>query len=273
MTVTLSEALRQYSATAKKPIDERGHQELHRFGRAIGWERPVETISAPQVDDYAAAVVSAGGDIHGRLTHLKDFLKFLQKRGLTKRKDDNDKHISLASHVKIPRSAVRAAVSVVSGDSEAIELTADGHAAMASELTDLKNRRGEIARTIQAARADGDVSENAPLDAARETQGKAEARIRELEETLRRAVIVDGARGGDRSRGVRVGAKVSLHDVQSGRDILYTIVGSAEADPLGGKLSIDSPVGRAVQGRAQGDEVIVHAPKGERRYRITTIEG
>ncbi|MCE2469244.1 MAG: transcription elongation factor GreA [Dehalococcoidia bacterium] len=265
MTITLSEALRQYSASAKKPIDERAHQELHRFGRALGWEKVVATLTPPQVADYRDTVVSSGGDVHGRLTHVKGFLVFLNKRNLSS--------YSLAPHVKIPRSAVRAAVAAVaSGDPEAIELTADGHAAMAAELTDLKNRRPERARAIQAARADGDVSENSPLDAAREVQGKDEARIRELDDTLRRAVIVDGAQRGDRSKGVRVGNRINLHDVQSGKDILYTIVGSAEADPLGGKLSIDSPVGRAVQGRTQGDEVVVQAPKGERRYRITAIE-
>ena len=270
MAVTLSEALRRYSASAKKPIDERGHQELSRFGRAIGLERVVGSITPPLVADYAEGVVSAGGDVHGRLTHLKQFLVFLQKRGFTEER--NGKHVSLSSHVKIPRSAVRAAVVVASGDPEAIELTADGHAAMTAELTDRKNRREEVARAIQAARADGDVTENSPLDAAREVQGENEARIRELEETLRRAVIVGGSRSGDRSKGVGVGSRISLHDVASGKELAYTIVGSAEADPLNGKLSIDSPVGRAVQGKTQGDEVTVQAPKGERRYRISAIE-
>ncbi|MDE2765067.1 MAG: transcription elongation factor GreA [Chloroflexota bacterium] len=271
MAVTLSEALRRYSASAKQPINERGHQELSRFGRAIGLERIVGSITPPLVADYAEGVVSAGGDVHGRLTHLKQFLVFLQKRGLTG--EQNGKPISLSSHVKIPRSAVRAAVvAVAAGDPEAIELTADGHAAMTAELADRKNRREEVARAIQAARADGDVTENSPLDAAREVQGENEARIRELEETLRRAVIVGGSRDGNRSKVVGVGSRISLHDVESGRELAYTIVGSAEADPLSGKLSIDSPVGRAVQGKTQGDEVVVQAPKGKRRYRISAIE-
>lgn len=246
-------------------MDERAHQELHRFGRALGWEKEVAALTPPQVADYRDLVVSSGGDVHGRLTHVKGFLSFLNKHHLSS--------YSLAPHVKIPRAAVRAAVAAVaSGDPEAIQLTADGHAAMTAELSDRKSRREEVARAIQAARADGDVTENSPLDAAREVQGENEARIRELEETLRRAVIVDGARRGDRSKGVGVGNRISLHDMESGKDIVYTIVGSAEADPLGGKLSIDSPVGRAVQGRGQGDEVVVQAPKGERRYRITAIE-
>jgi transcription elongation factor GreA len=142
-------------------------------------------------------------------------------------------------------------------------------AMLREELEGLKGQRGEIVESIRLAAADKDFRENAPLDAARENQGKTEARIREIEEMLRRAEIMDTTR--DKSNCARVGATVVLQDLNTGKNVSYTLVDSTEADPTAGKISDVSPVGKAVMGRRKGEEVCVLAPKGERRYKVSSI--
>jgi len=258
----MADALTDYLASAKESVPVYSQKELNRFGRALGWERHVDHVAPPEVATYAEGVVAAGGDIHGRLTPVKEFLAFLKKQGLSSH--------SLAPHVKIPRAATRSAPSAVSLNSEIIRITEDGHATLVAELTDLKGRRGAIAETIGVARADGDISDNAPLEAARELQVKTESRIRELEEMLRRTEVV---KPGSNKGGIRIGSQVVLHDVGGAKDTAYTLVDTAEANPTLGKISQDSPLGRAVLGRKKGDEVVVQAPKGDLRYRIVSIGG
>ena len=118
------------------------------------------------------------------------------------------------------------------------------------------------------AAADKDFRENAPLDAAREEQGKIEARIRDLEEEIRRAEVIEGAGGS----GVGVGAAVTLRDLESGKDVTYTIVDTMEADPASFKISVSSPVGAAIAGKAEGVQVSVQTPKGARRYLINKVK-
>ena len=256
--MTLGEALAQYLLTGASSASAYTRQELHRFTRAIGLERDVEELGPPAVASYAEGVVAAGGDVHGRLAPLKEFLTFLKKKGLTAQ--------SLAPHVKIPRATVRA---VASMGADSIAMTEEGMRLLRVEVGGLKAQRGQIVEAIRTAAEDKDFRENAPLDAARESQGKAEGRIREIEETLRRAVIVAVPRDG--SRGAQVGATVVLEELGTDKRMTYTLVDSAEADPAGGKVSVVSPVGKAMVGCHTGDEVAVLAPKGERKYRIASV--
>ena len=258
--MTLQEALSQYLAGGPSSINSYSHQELHRFGRALGLDRPVDALAPPEIAGYAEGVVAAGGDVHGRLTPLKDFLTFLKKRGFSP--------YSLAPHVKIPRATVRA-VAASRQAQEAILMTDAGIQLIKDDLAMLKSQRGDVIEAIRLAAADKDFRENAPLDAARENQGKAEARIRELEETLRHAVImVPTAQG----KGVEVGNTVVLQDLSTGKNVTYKLTDTADADPNAGKISIISPVGKAVLGCFQGDEVPVQTPKGERRYKVSSIK-
>ena len=257
--MTLAEALTQYLAAAASNANSYAHQELHRFGRAVGLEKLIETLSPPVVADYAERVVAAGGDVHGRLTPLKEFLGYLKKQGFSTH--------SLAPHVKIPR-ATRRAIAASRAAQDAIPMTIDGHDLLEGELNQLKGQRVELIEAIKLAASDGDFKENAPLDAARENQGKAEARIHELTETLRHHVILDPKQG----KGARVGNTVVLHDLGSGKKATYKLTDSAEADPSGGKISIVSPVGKAVVGCFAGDEIAVQTPKGERKYMLASIK-
>ncbi len=259
--MTLAEALEAYLASASPKVTPYEHQELHRFSRVLGTERDIEALAPPDVAAYAEGVVAAGGDIHGRLSPVKVFLAAAKKKGYSTH--------SLATHVKIPRATVKAVVAAARAREE-IQMTEQGLSNLREELTVLKGGREEKVEAIRIAAMDKDFRENAPLDAARETHSYAESRIKELEETLRRAVVVNKAARGE--RGVRVGSRVTLHDLESDRSVKYTLVDSAEADPSGGKISVVSPVGAAVVGAVVGDEVAVRAPKGERKFRVTSVE-
>ena len=258
--MTLAEALSQYLGAAASTVNSYAHQELHRFGRSIGLDRGVDGLAPPEIASYAENVVAAGGDVHGRLSPLKDFLAFLKKQGISAH--------SLAPHVKIPRATVRAMAASRRAE-EAIPMTEVGIGLLRDEMGLLKGQRGEIIESIKLAAADKDFRENAPLDAARENQGKAEARIRELEETLRHAVVLQPMGDG---KSARAGSTVVLNDLGTGKNVTYKLTDSAEADPTAGKISIVSPVGRALVGRAAGDEVVVQTPKGERRYKLANIK-
>ena len=262
----MSDALTGYITSTglmKTSNAQYAQKELHRFGRSIGWNRLVASLAPPEIASYAESVISAGGDISGRLGFIKDFLSYLKKHGLSSH--------SLAPHVKIPRAASQAAAAISSKNNETIQITPDGHASMLRELEGLKNQRGPIAETIGIARSDGDISDNAPLEAARELQVNTESRIRELEEMLRRSVVLDQTRPSGKAIFIKIGSKVELIDEESGKATSYTLVDSAEADPSLGKISVASPVGKAVMGQKQGQSIIVQAPKGERQYRVKSV--
>lgn len=256
-----ADALSQYFSTLTPDRSANANQDLLRFGRWYGWERSLAGLAPPEVAKYAEETLAGGGEAQGHLATVKEFLVFLKRKGIVEH--------SLAPHVKLPRAS-KVSFASAQTNSRAIPMTAAGHLALHQEMEELKGRRGHVAETIRHAAADKDFSENAPLDAAREVQGKMETRIRELEETLRRAAVVDGAKtahAGD----VHVGSVVVLHDLASSKQVRYLLVDSSEADPSNGKISTASPMGKALVGRYAGDEVEVTVPKGLLRYRIASV--
>lgn len=149
-------------------------------------------------------------------------------------------------------------------------LTYAGLKQLEDELHDLKvNRRKEVAQKIKEAREQGDLSENAEYDAAKDEQRDIEARIEELEKILKNAEVVDEEEV-DLEK-INVGCKVRLFDVEFDEEITYSIVGSTEANSLSGKISNESPVGRALIGARVGDSVVVETPAGESEYRVLEI--
>lgn len=138
---------------------------------------------------------------------------------------------------------------------------------MKKQLTQLQNERVRIVEDIQRAAADGDVRENAPLEAAREAQGMAVGKIQEIEATLKVAVIID-AKNEDRDR-VHIGSKFELTDTTSSKVFKYQLVEPNEANPLSSKISILSPVGSAILGHKLGDKIKVKTPRGEQVYKIS----
>jgi transcription elongation factor GreA len=149
-------------------------------------------------------------------------------------------------------------------------MTPEGHEALTLELKHLTSvERPRISKEIGVAREHGDLRENAEYHAAKEKQGQIEARIAHVEGMLSRAEVIDvkfldGAK-------VKFGAYVTLEDVQSGEMKTYRIVGAEEAEVSQGKISVTSPVARALINHEVGDEVKVTAPGGTRTYEITEI--
>lgn len=148
---------------------------------------------------------------------------------------------------------------------KAYQLTAEGKLELEKELTELKSRRSVIAQKIADARDYGDLSENAEYSAARDEQGQVEGRIAEIEEILQNASLIKAKANGK----VEVGSTVHLHT--GSKKVVYTVVGSVEADPLEGRISNESPIGRALMGKKVGESVTIKTPSGEASYAIAQI--
>ena len=151
-----------------------------------------------------------------------------------------------------------------------VPMTAEGHAAMMDEVKHLKSvERPRIIKAIEEARSHGDLSENAEYHAAKEQQGWTEARVAELEDKLSRAEIIDISKlSGDV---VKFGAKVTLIDEETDEKTSYQIVGEFEADVKKGKISVSSPIARAIIGKKMGDSVEVNTPGGGKSYEIAKV--
>jgi len=153
----------------------------------------------------------------------------------------------------------------------AIPLTVLGAERLKDELHRLKTvERPAVINAIAEARAQGDLSENAEYDAARERQGFVEGRIAELEGTLSNAQIIDPSALDADGRAV-FGATVEIEDLESGDRLVYQIVGDVEADIRANRISVSSPVARALIGKSEGDVVEVKAPSGLREYEILGV--
>ncbi|NYT65168.1 transcription elongation factor GreA [Alcaligenaceae bacterium] len=153
----------------------------------------------------------------------------------------------------------------------AIPLTMQGAERLQAELHRLKTKeRPDVINSIAEARAQGDLSENAEYDAARERQAFVEGRIQELEGTLSNAQIIDPSTLDVEGKAV-FGATVEIEDLESGVRVTYQIVGDVEADIRENRISVSSPVARALIGKSLGDVVEVHAPAGLREYEVLGI--
>jgi transcription elongation factor GreA len=150
-----------------------------------------------------------------------------------------------------------------------VPMLEEGHRKLSEDLKRLKSERPEIVEAIESARAHGDLSENAEYHAAKERQGQIEATIADLEDKLSRAMVIDPTTlSGDK---VVFGATVTLID-EDEKKVKYQLVGQTEADARVGRISYNSPLGRALIGRHVGEEVEVSAPAGDRSYQIKKIE-
>ncbi len=139
------------------------------------------------------------------------------------------------------------------------------------ELEYLKNtKRRQIAKEIGIAREKGDISENAEYDAAKEAQGLLEKRIAELEDVLSRATVMENM--DIASDKAFIGATVKVKDMDSGDEMMFQLVSQEEADFKEGKISVESPIGKALLGHAKGDTVCADVPAGRIRYKIVQIE-
>ena len=152
-----------------------------------------------------------------------------------------------------------------------VVLTYDGLKNMEAELENLKTvRRKDVAEKIKEARGQGDLSENAEYDAAKEEQAEIEARIVQLEKMLRNAEVIDEEEGAKDT--ISLGTTVTVLDVEFDEEMEYTIVGSAEADPMNGRISNESPVGMALLGHKKDDIIMIETPEGAEIYKIKPLQ-
>ena len=152
---------------------------------------------------------------------------------------------------------------------EKVPMLAEGYETLTADLKALREERPKIVDAIEEARAHGDLSENAEYHAAKERQGQVEAQIAEIEDKVSRAQIIDPTTlSGDK---VVFGATVTLLD-EDDKPITYQIVGQTEADANKGRISYNSPIGRALIGKQVEDEIEVTVPSGDKFYLVDKIE-
>ena len=260
---TLMQAVGDYMRDAKVKADSHvGHQGLQRFINWCGGDKQISALNASQIGDFVERYNGMGTSLQSatRLQEVRKFLTFAKKKGLIE--------VNLAQHVRIRKSRSSAAGKVAS-NRNVVELTAEGHAQIEAQLGKLKAERIPITEQISSAAADGDVRENAPLEAAREQLGYLEGRIKDMEATLKAAVIIDAS--GRKTETVVLGSKVVIRDSAKNNDTTYVVVRANEASPLEGKISDVSPVGQALVGARAGQKVQVQTPRGKVDYEVVRI--
>ena len=262
--LSLNEAFQTYVRQMPKDTKKAAQPEIAKFVRWIGPARLIDTIIPSEIGEYNEifGAKTATRDATERLSAVKLFLTFLKKK--------DHIEVNLAQHLRLrkSRTAASKAVSMVNS-TRSVSLTQSGYNEMTKQLTSLNQERVRIVEDIQRAAADGDVRENAPLEAAREAQGMTIGKIRELEATLKVAVIID-AKSQDSGR-VHIGSKVELTETTSNKTVKYQLVEPNEANPLASKISIVSPVGSAILGHKLSEEVKVKTPRGQQVYKISKI--
>ncbi len=149
-------------------------------------------------------------------------------------------------------------------------MTKEGIAELQSELDLLVSRRGEVADAIKTAREQGDLSENAEYHAAKDDQERTEARISELEHILSNTEVISKPRSGRGEKKVQLGSTVDLKG-EGGKKKQFQVVGTVEADPLSGKISDESPIGQALLGKTEGEEVEIKTPVETAIFKIASI--
>lgn len=254
------QAATHFLASLPRQEREEYQQELNKFVRWYGRERPLSQLAAREVASYAERMEGSSVHTMKRLAPVRAFLSYAKKEGLITN--------NLAVHLRVKKGSLKQGPPG-RGRIEAVTLTSEGYQELKAELSALQGERPGIADDIRKAAADKDFHENAPLDAAKDHQGMVEARIRQLETILKSAVVT--TKKGDSAK-VILGSTVTLQDLSSNEELRYTLVNPSEASPSKGKLSIDSPTGKALLSRRQGETIAVAAPAGTLHYRIARID-
>ncbi len=258
--LTVGEAVRNYIAALKPTDQPTMAPELQRFSRWFGPERKLREIDPIQLERYQDQMAASGGDPTNKLEPLRQFLSDARAKKLI--------DVALASHVKIRRKTALERQNMGRPvEVETIDMTRAGFEQLQAELVRLESDElpHAISEMVRAA-ADKDFRENAPYHAAKQHRAEIQRKIDEIKETLSRAAIVDEAVG-DRAS---VGTTVVVRDLDEDEEFSYTLVGPGERGP--GKISIHSPVGKALVDHVVGDVVAVTVPAGVHRYRVERIE-
>ena len=258
----LGEAARCFLESLPAGEGEASQQEVYKFVRWFGWERPFTELRAPEVANYAERLSLSDIEYARKLELVRAFLAYAKKEGWIK--------ANLATHLKARKGKSRVPSPTGRALPENVPLTRQGYAELEAELNMLKNKRSDAIDEIRRAAADKDFRENAPLEAAREQRGQLEGRIKELERVLKSGQVIDEKQ--ESTLKANIGDNIVLHDTASGEELRYMIVNPSEIDPTRGRISSVSPLGRAIIGRYQGDTIEVTVPAGRLQYQIKQVE-
>jgi len=258
----LGQAASQFLASLPPEERKASQQEVYRFARWYGLERPLASLTAPEVANYAERLSLSDTDYVKKLELIRAFLVYVKKEGWSQ--------TNLATHLKTRKTKTKLSPSSRRGSPQTISLTQQGYAELQAELATLKIKRSQAIDEMRRAAADKDFRENAPLEAAREQHGQLVGRIRELEETMKSATVIDEKQ--KVTPKVNIGDSIVLQDLASGEELRYMIVSPREVDSSRGKISSASPVGKAIIGRNQGEVIEVATPAGKLHYQIKQIE-
>ena len=271
-TPKVSQALSQFETdpNRKGKKDARdGSQELRKFLRWSG-DREVGRFTPHDMEQYAKEVGQSGADsAQQRLQPVKAFVEYWKTQGWTDKK--------LATHLRPPRSKTRGTARSSArpaprpADDGPTYLSQEGYDRIVQQLEELKADRVTVTQEIRRAMADKDFRENAPLDAAKERQGRIETQIRQLESTIASAQILSGSANGGEIARSSVGTRITVRDKDSGETLDYTLVDAREADTALRRISIQSPVGQALLDLGTGEEVAVPTPKGTLTFVVESI--
>jgi transcription elongation factor GreA len=242
---------------AHLPPEERGktQAEILKFVRWLGSSRHVKDISPVDVASYGEQISPSA------VKPLRSFLTYIRKK--------SSGSIGLAVHLRAKKTSPKKTVIVwQSGHQGQVRLTTQGYAELEKELANLKSQRSQAIEEIQKAAADKDFRENAPLAAAREQRAHLEGRIKEIESILNQAKILGEYHD---TTAAKFGDTVVLRDLSSDKEFSYTLVDPREASPAKGRLSVASPLGKAILDKQIGQTVEIAAPAGIFRCRIESI--
>lgn len=258
---SFGEAATRFLSILSAESAPQNQQELLKFTRWYGVDRPIIKLTGQEVANYSEQFHSGTHKAVEHLNAVKTFLSYCFKQGLTPS--------NLATHIRVRKPPARHTGRDTVKAEESIILTRDGHAELKQKLAALKEERPKMVEELRRAAADKDFRENAPLEAAREKQGHIEGQIRDLENTLKRARVLESAE----KKGLKItlGDSVVLSYVKSGERIEYMLVSSKEANIQQGKISLVSPMGQALFNKEAGDTLEVAAPSGLLRYKIIEI--
>ena len=259
---TITQFLVQLNGTPEFKIQ--CQQEVNRFARWLGPSRRWESITSHDIASYGDTMGTTTTDAVKKVDSVKSFLAYAKKCGMTP--------TNLGTNIRPKKSPVRSTRSQTFKPNleEPAYLTDEGYQGLVAELGTLKGERPKIAEALRAAMADKDFRENAPLDAARDQQAHVEARIRELEAMLKRSAVL--SEPSSATVRAKLGALVVLQDEADNSEFRLTLVHPHEAAINQHKISIASPMGKAVLDRAVGDMVAVAAPQGAIHYRVKAVE-
>jgi transcription elongation factor GreA len=259
---TLGEAAALYLAKLSSKEKDSNQVDVYKFARWCGWDSPFSKLAGPAVESYADQLSVSDTGYVKRMGMVRAFLAYAKKVGWSQ--------TNLGVHLKTKKGKTVQSPARLAKTKETVALTQQKYDELKEELVELKKKSQKLMRDIQVAAADKDFRENAPLHAAREERGHVEGRVKELEETLKAATIMEEKK--EPSVKSEMGDCIVVTDLSTNEECRYRIVDPREVNVAKGKISLASPLGKALLGKQDGQEVEIVAPVGRLRYKIIRIE-